>query len=52
VSGSEVLVIFVRVDGEDTVRKICRRAHNSIKCGGKGKKIKVELKNRMIIIMY
>jgi hypothetical protein len=49
VSVREVLVMFVRVDAEDLVRKMFRRAQNSIKCEGREKKIKVELKYQMII---
>jgi hypothetical protein len=38
VSESEVLVMFVRVDGEDFVRKMFRRAQNSIKFEGRERK--------------
>jgi hypothetical protein len=51
VSDSEVLVMFVTVDGENPVRKIFRTTKNSIKCEGRGKKTKVELKNRIIIYL-
>jgi hypothetical protein len=44
VSVREVLVMFVRVDGEDLVRKMFRRAQNSIKGEGREKETKVDIK--------
>jgi hypothetical protein len=38
VSVREVLVMFIRVDGEDLVRKTFRRAQNRIKCEGRERK--------------
>jgi len=45
VSDSEVLVMFVTVDGECAARKIFRGTQIGINCEGRKKKINEDLKN-------
>jgi hypothetical protein len=50
-SDSEELVMFVTLNGEDLVRKISIGAQIRIKCEGRERKTKVELKNQIIIYL-
>jgi hypothetical protein len=51
VSDSEELVMFDRLEGENIVSRMFIGAQNSIKCEGREKITKVELKNRIIIYL-
>jgi hypothetical protein len=46
-----VLVVFVRVDGEDIAMKVFRKAQNDVKCEGREGKTKEVIKTRIIIYL-